>query len=54
MIPDKFAVLALVVVLAGLGGVLLVALMTMSHRQDHEARKQEKALDPYSDVTITQ
>jgi hypothetical protein len=53
MIPGGFAILVLVFVLGGLGGVLLIALMRMSHRQDHQARRQEKALDPFSEVTVT-
>ena len=53
MIPAAVAILALGFVLGGLAGVLLVALMKMSHRQDHDARRQEKALDPFSDVSVT-
>lgn len=42
----------------GLGGwafglACLFTLMQVSHREDHTARKHEKRLDPYSNVTVT-
>jgi hypothetical protein len=36
------------------GLVLLIALMEMAGREDRAARHQEKRMDPWSDVTITQ
>jgi beta-lactamase regulating signal transducer with metallopeptidase domain len=53
MVPEGFALLILGLIGCALGLVLLVALMKMSHRQDHEARRQEKKLDPLSDVSVT-
>lgn len=51
--PGDLALLILLVAFGLLGLVLLFALMKMSHGQDHQARKQEKSLDPFSDVSIT-
>jgi type II secretory pathway pseudopilin PulG len=48
--------LALLILLAVFGliaAVLLFALMKVSHDQDRQARKHEKSLDPFSDVSIT-
>jgi hypothetical protein len=53
MIPLGLSLLILLAVFGVIGLVLLFALMKISHEQDHRARKQEKSLDPFSDVTIT-
>jgi hypothetical protein len=53
MIPVGLALLILLAVFGLIGAVLLFAMMKVSHDQDHQARKQEKALDPFSDVSIT-
>ena len=37
-----------------LGIVVVLALFRMSGEQDRTARHDEKRLDPYSDVTVTQ
>ena len=37
-----------------LGIVVVLALFRMSGEQDRAARHEEKRLDPYSDVTVTQ
>ena len=37
-----------------LGLVFVLALMRMSADQDRAARHEQKRMDPYSDVTITQ
>lgn len=51
--PGDLALLTLLVAFGLLGLVLLFALMKMSHDQDHQARKQEKSLAPFSEVSIT-
>jgi hypothetical protein len=38
----------------GLGLLFTLALFRMAGDQDRDARHQQKRLDPYSDVTITQ
>jgi hypothetical protein len=38
----------------GLGLLVVLALFRMSGDQDRAARHEQKRLDPYSDVTITQ
>jgi uncharacterized membrane protein required for colicin V production len=53
MISTSFALLILGLVFGGVAGVLLVALMVISHEQDHQARKMEKSLHPFSEVTVT-
>jgi heme/copper-type cytochrome/quinol oxidase subunit 2 len=53
MISTGMALLILVLVFGGVAGVLLYALMVISHEQDHEARKMERSINPLSEVTIT-
>jgi hypothetical protein len=44
----------LALVVWGLGTVVVLALFRVSGDQDRAARHEQKRLDPYSDVTITQ
>ncbi len=46
--------LVLGMVVLGLGLLVALILVRMSGEQDREARHDEKELNPYSDVTITQ